>query len=362
MMDKPKRFFECLLPVSVCNIKCPYCYIIQENRRDMKLAQLQYSPEYIARALRPSRVGGICWISICGLGETLAQKEIVDIVYYLLKEGHYINVTTNGTLTNVFNELINRCHDYTNRLHFSFSFHFTELKRKNLLDTFFNNICFVRENGASILYQMNLCDEYISCIEEIKRISIEKLGAYPQVALTRNEKTHPFSIFTTYTDEDYYKIGSSFNSPLFEFTYNNFNIKRKEFCYAGDWSFVLNLQTGWLQKCYANSENGQNIFEDIESKINFEAVGNNCKNSYCVNSSHFLSLGVIPERYTPTYFDLRSRKEASWYSKEMTQFLNHKLNESNREYSKVKKYFINKKYKPKMTIKKLKRKIRKIIK
>ena len=125
------------------------------------------------------------------------------------------------------------------------------------------------------------------------------------------------------------------------FTYKNFNVKRKEFCYAGDWSFVLNLQTGWLQKCYANGEKGQNIFEDIDSKIDFQAVGNNCKNSFCVNSSHFISLGVIPEYCSPTYLDLRIRKEANWYSKDMAQFLSHKLIESNKEYSAIKKWKIN---------------------
>ena len=31
-MDKIKRFFECLIPVTICNLKCEYCYIIQEER------------------------------------------------------------------------------------------------------------------------------------------------------------------------------------------------------------------------------------------------------------------------------------------------------------------------------------------
>lgn len=67
-------------------------------------------------------------------------------------------------------------------------------------------------------------------------------------------------------------------------------MKRKEFCFAGDWSGTLNLQTGVLTKCYADYD-GVNIFEDVDAPIPFEAVGKHCGSPYCVNSSHFMSLG-----------------------------------------------------------------------
>lgn len=335
-MDKIKRFFECLMPVSICNLECPYCYVIQENRRKMQLADLPYSPEHIARALRKDRVGGTCWISICGVGETFVQTEIVEIVGLLLKEGHYVNVTTNGTLTKQFKRLIAVCGTNINHLHLSFSLHYLELKKHDLLETFFNNIQMVRDAGASILVQINLCDEYIPYIDEIKDICINKIGALPQVALTRDESARPMKIFTEMTDEQYYRYGSLFESKLFDFTYHNFNIKREEFCYAGDWSGVLNLQTGWLSKCYANDE-GQNIFEDLNKPIRFEAIGRNCKNFYCVNSSHFMSLGVIPSVKTPSYAALRNREEAKWYTKDMLCFLNGKLENNNKKYGIVRK-------------------------
>ena len=256
--------------------------------------------------MRKDRVGGTCWISICGVGETFVQTEIVEIVGLLLKEGHYVNVTTNGTLTKQFKRLIAVCGTNINHLHLSFSLHYLELKKHDLLETFFNNIQMVRDAGASILVQINLCDEYIPYIDEIKDICINKIGALPQVALTRDESARPMKIFTEMTDEQYYRYGSLFESKLFDFTYHNFNIKREEFCYAGDWSGVLNLQTGWLSKCYANDE-GQNIFEDLNKPIRFEAIGRNCKNFYCVNSSHFMSLGVIPSVKTPSYAALRNK-------------------------------------------------------
>ena len=183
-MAKIKRFFECLVPVSVCNLECPYCYIIQEDRRKMALADMPYSPEHIARALRPERVGGTCFISICGAGETLAQKEVVPIVGELLKEGHFVNITTNGTLSRRFDELIEACGENIGHLHLSFSMHYTELLRKGWVETFFDNIRKMRDAGASILLQLNLCDEYVPYIEEIQRLSMEKVGARPSFCPT----------------------------------------------------------------------------------------------------------------------------------------------------------------------------------
>lgn len=343
MNKKPKRFIECLLPVTICNLKCSYCYIIQENRRDMKKADLQYSPQHIAKALSPERLGGVSFISICGAGETLIQKEAIDIVYELLKVGHYVNITTNGTITKAIDKISNFPKKYLDRLHMSFSFHYLELREKNLLNIFFDNIRSVRKAGVSILVQCNLNDEYIPYLEEIKKLCLENVGAYPQLCATREEYPQ-VSLRTKLSDEKYYQIGKQFNSPLFDFTMKNFKVKRKEFCYAGDWSGVLNLATGELRKCYGCGK-AQNIFEDLSESIKFEAIGSNCPLSYCINSSHFMSLGIIPTMESPTYGALRNRISADWYSKTMRLFLEHKLSESNDEYSIIKKSKIDFKYK-----------------
>ena len=331
-MDKPKRFIECTIPVTVCNLECPYCYVIQENRRSMKIAELKYPPTYIAKALRKERLGGVCWINICGSGETFAQIETSEIVKLLLEEGHYVNVTTNGTLSKRIRDLVNSVPDYTNHLHFSFSFHYTELIKHHFLDDFFDNIQYVKAKGASFVLQLNLCDEYLPYLNEIKRISLEKVGALPQVALTRDELSTPLSHYSKMSFNDYKSVGDTFESQLFDFTCKNFNVRRTEFCYAGDWSAVLDLSNGHLRKCY-NETKYQDIFRDINEPIRFSAIGYGCKNMYCFNSSHFLSLGVIPNLDTPSYYKLRNRAEANWYGKEMAGFLNSKLSMSNERYS-----------------------------
>ena len=80
-----KRFLECFVPVTVCNLKCDYCYVIQKNYRHMEMPDFKYSAEHIAKGLSQERLGGVCYISICGAGETLIPKEMPAIVKAILE-------------------------------------------------------------------------------------------------------------------------------------------------------------------------------------------------------------------------------------------------------------------------------------
>lgn len=335
-----RRFFECLIPVTACNLKCSYCYIIQEKRRTNQKAIFQYSAAHIGKALSQERLGGQCLISITGSGETLIPNELPDIVHEILKQGHYINITTNGTLTKQFDKILEKTKGFHQQMHFSFSLHYTELKRLNLLPIFFDNIKKVRKAGCSILLQINLVDEYIPYWEEIKKISIKNVGAPPQVALTRDESNNTYKIMTALSKEEYIKIGKEMQSPLFDFTCKNFMVKRKEYCYAGYWSGKLNLCTGELTGCYGLGIH-QNIFKDIDKKIQFAPIGKHCHFKYCFNSSHFMSQGIIPEIKPPlpTYGELRNREEAQWYSQEMKEFLYKRFSDINLPLSNTKKIY-----------------------
>lgn len=341
-MEKIKRFVECLIPVTACNLKCSYCYVIQRDNRKGKLAELKYTPEEIGAALSKDRWGGVCYFSICGAGETTLQSGIEDIVYQILKQGHLVNITTNGTVSKKIADILDKAEPYIDRLHFSFSFHYLELKRRKLTEKFFENIRAVREAGASYVVQFNMCDEYLPYLKEMKELCERYTGAAPQIAATRRELEglEKIELLTDYSEEEYKAFGDDFHSGLFDFTMLNFNVKRKEFCYAGDWTAILDLSTGIMRRCYS-SYLYQDVFKNPNEKIRFLAMGNCCGSPFCMNSSHFMTLGVIPDIQTPTYAELRNRDEASWYMPAMKNYLSCKLVESNKRYNPIKRLYSN---------------------
>ncbi len=327
-----KRFIECLVPVTSCNMKCSYCYVVQNQYRTERLPDFRYSPERIGEALSIDRLGGVCYISICGAGETLIPREMPDIIRNVLLQGHHVNVTTNGTINPRFEKILALPKDMLERLHFAFSFHYLELLRIKKLGAFFSNVKKVREAGCSFTIQLNLYDGYIPHLEEIKNVCLREAGAAPQVVATRSHLERKIALLTKYSAEEYGRFAEAFRSPLFDFTMKNFLVKRKEFCYAGDWSLTLNLATGLMTGCYM-SKDSQNIFANIQKPIRFRALGNNCHELYCINSSHFVSLGVIPQIPAPSYADLRDRPQAQWYTHQMRAFLSGKLGDNNLEYT-----------------------------
>ena len=366
-MDRLKRFFECYVDITVCNLKCEYCYVRQFKRNTNEIGGFKYPAEHMAKALSKERLGGVCYFNICGGGETMLMPKLEEVVEALLKEGHWVSITTNGTYTQGFETMLQLLNsELCKHLHFAFSLHYLELKRKGWLERFAENVQRVKKVGCSYLVQLNLYDGYDGVIDEIKDYCISNFGAYPQIAATRlTEGKTTIELHTTKTKNEYWQTGKTFQSPLFDFTMQNFMQPRKEFCYAGDWSCLLDLTDGKLRKCYADRK-VINVFENIDQKISFEAMGSHCylRNKYCNNSSHFLSLGVIPELYHDiTYTQLRNRPEAGWENAETQEFLSQKLEDNNPLYPWYRRVYINLKepfrYWGDRVIAKIKRKLRK---
>ncbi len=337
------RFIDCYVPINTCNLRCPYCYITQSKRWDAPLPKVTYATETIIHALSQKRLGGVCHFNICGNGETLLCPQLVDIVEGLLREGHFVFIVTNGTVSKVIDKMLNFPCELRERLGFKFSFHYLQLQERGLVDTFFSNVKKAKKAGCSYMVDITPYDELIPYIDEIKTVCKKNLGAYCHVLVARKNNMKNKGILTKMGKKKYYEVWKTFASDLFDFKFLIFGKKRKEFCYAGDWTFTLNLLNGEIAPCYGYPGE-QNIYDNINKPIKFCAVGNFCKEPHCYNGHAFLTLGVIPELTTPKYSCMKNRiadDGHEWLNPIMKKHLNSKLYKAHREYSFFKKMYVN---------------------
>lgn len=343
-MEKIKRFIDVKVPVTTCTLRCHYCYITHYKLFENKLPKFKYTVNTFRKGLSRERLGGVCMINLCGGGETLLPPEMPMYIRALLEEGHYVMVVTNATVDRAFNEMVEWPKEFLERLFFKFSYHFLELKKRNLFDKFFANIKMMRDVGVSFTLEATPSDELIPYIEEMKALAVKELGAVCHVTVARD--MHDFStipILSKMSPEEYYKTWSTFNSDLFEYKFSVFLQKRKEFCYAGDWTLFLDMESGILHQCYCSLFN-QNIFDDVTKPIRFKAIGHYCQQPHCYNAHAFLTFGAIPEQESPTYATMRNRlciDGSEWLSPRMKQFMECRLKYSNAEYSSEKRVLLD---------------------
>lgn len=340
---KPKRMVLGLIPNNKCNLKCEYCYISQMPEWTRIGDKFTYNVDHIAKCLSPERLGGVSLINLTGEGETMLQPGIVDLCKLLLEQGHYIEFVTNLTVTKVVDEFMALPSNLLEQLEFKISFHYKELIRLNLLDHFFANVDKVQHSGCSFTLELMPHDELIPEIDNIIDICKKKVGAKCQVTVGRADYLPSRSILSDLSPKEYIKTWGQFESPMFDLKMKLLDVKRTEFCYAGDWTLYVNMYTGEASPCYAQPYR-QNIFKNPNKPIKFVPVGCHCVQPYCINGHAHISMGVIPEYNAPTYATIRNRVRedgTEWFSKKAKIFFDSKLNESNEEYSSFKKHVCN---------------------
>lgn len=334
-MDKIKRFITCNVPVTACNFNCQYCYL--HDCKNRGIVNFAIKPDEFAKKFSKERLGGICYFNLCGDGETLLHPELIPFVKGLIEQGHYVDIITNGTLTNKFEELLRvLSNEEQGHLFIKFSFHYLQLKEHGWLDRFADNVECIRKSRISFTVEITPHDELIPYIDEIKRFSIERFGALPHITVARDKDSRKISILTKLSREEYKAVWGQFDSEMFNFKMSTFNVKRNEFCYAGDWSLFVLLSTGEYRKCYFGDFLG-NICSDEDIVLN--ACGK-CLIPHCFNGHAFLGLGCIPELETPTYLSQRDRvmnDGMHWVKEPIASFFASKLYESNQLYSEEKK-------------------------
>lgn len=346
-MEKIKRFVDCYIATETCNLQCHYCYIAQLKKFNNKLVSFPYPTEHIRKALSKERLGGVCLFNFCAGGETLLSPEVLPLARELIKEGHYVGIVTNGTVSKRFDEIQTWGKEELAHLFFKFSFHYLELKKRGWLDRYFENVNKAKNAGASFTVEITPSDELIPYIDEVKAICMEKVGALCHVTIARDDRTNGINHLSQHDFEDYKKIWGQFDSELFRFKSDIFYVKRKEFCYAGDWSIYVNLTSGDVYKCNCGHII-DNIYRDINAPIHFEPVGYSCSLAHCYNGHAWLAFGDIPELKSTLYADERNRicgDGSEWLQPEMKEIMSSKLYESNQEYSKLRKFTIKSKLK-----------------
>lgn len=333
-MEEIKRLILGLIPNQKCNLKCEYCYISQVDAWEEETS-FKYSVEYIAGCLSKERLGGTALINLTGNGETMLQPEIVSLTRELLKKGHYVEIVTNGTVTKRIDDILKFPDELLSHLFFKISFHYKELKKREMLNLFFDNVVAIKKSAASFTLELLAYDGIEGDIEDIKGICIDRAGAICQATVGRNDRRKDKALLSEHNIEEFSSIWKALESPMTQFKLKVIGKKRREFCYAGDWSLFVNMYTGESQPCYWQPYN-QNIFENPEKPVKFCPVGHTCTQPYCTNAHAHMAWGIIPELNTPYYAEMRNRKcldGSEWLKDECKSFFMSKLKNQNQEYN-----------------------------
>lgn len=344
-MEKIKihKFIECAVPLRACNMRCQYCYVTQNNWWNSEKSDYTYCINKISKAFSLKRMGGPCMINMCAAGETLLDHEVVEVLYKFLEIGHYVMLVTNGSLTKRFEEICQFPFIYRQRLFFKISFHYLELKRLNLLDRYFQNIKMLHNAGISFTVELTPDDSYVPYKEEIKEVCLKNLGVLCHITVPRDETKMGYPLMTSMTRQEFVNTWKEFDSELFTFKESIFEIPRKEFCYAGMWSFTVNLLNGDYNQCYGGKKLG-NLYNNMNEPIREIPIGCNCPEGHCFNGHAFLGFGLIPELHTPDFADMRNRiisLDDQWLSKPMEVAMRCKLLDDNKQCSKSEKIRYN---------------------
>jgi len=366
-MDKIKKFISAQMPVDICNLNCSYCYVKNyspdlKNKRHS--AKFTYDINLLRKAMSYERLGGACLINIVGDGETVIPEEILQITRILLESGHYVFITTNGTQTLRQKQFAEFPPELKRRLGFKFSYHYKELVRTGLLDTYYANLNMMRKCGCSVNIELVPGDDLIELIDDIKESIYNAVGSLCHVTLPRVGASSDKGLLSDFSLDDFVDKWSSFGSAQLQYKKTIQGVKVKEFCYAGAWSYILDLSNGNIKQCHKSNYNS-NIFKNMEKPLPKFAIGNNCREAYCWCGHIYLPLGVVPELNAPTYDAMRNKvcnDGSEWLWPEMKQFMHQKLYDNNRKYSKLEKLMCNVLNKLLINLNRIKAKAKKILK
>ena len=304
MEDLIYKYFEVGTPTGACNLRCHYCYVGQQRDYKDKVDKIVHTAEEIRRGLSKERIGGTALFNFCAGGETLLDEDIIPIIAELCREGHYVAVVTNCTLRSRFEQLVALPKAIQSHIFIKASFHYLELKAKNLLEQFADIIDMLDKSEISYSIELVPSDEAVEFIPEIKEFCMEHFGALCHVTIARDD-TKRMRTLTKYPMFKYKRIWSQFDSQLFDFKLKTLYKKIRKKCYGGVLSGYINIQSGDIRPCYGGPVFA-NIYENLPEPLSEHAI-ERCPFRFCYNGHCFLTLGIVPKIEAPVYLEMRDR-------------------------------------------------------
>ena len=170
-MDKIKKLILFRIPMSICNFRCHYCYLAQRDEHYQGIQpEMKFTPEQVRKAMSKERLGGPAYMNFCADGETLLVTNLDQYVKELVEEGHYAEIVSNMTINPMLDKILAWDRALLSHIEFKCSFHYLELKKKNLLNRFAENVNRAWEAGASVNIEVTPSDELIPYITKNKKV------------------------------------------------------------------------------------------------------------------------------------------------------------------------------------------------
>lgn len=242
----------------VCNLDCQYCFS-KSPLRGIEVAPVDI--ERVKSTLEKS--GKIFRISFTG-GEPFAVPNIIELCK-ALSDKHFISFNTNLTSPKLF-DLADSI-DPGKVLEIHASFHFEELKNKNLIKRFLENYEILKNRGFNIRAEQVAHPALLNKTEEIKLIFTE-----------RDWKFNFGSYFGKYNNKKYPERYSTEEIINFELKINELDKfeQKGEICNAGFNAAVV-FSNGDVYPCFQVKEKIGNIFNSINFKTDLIV----CKSKHC---------------------------------------------------------------------------------
>lgn len=318
-----KRFIALDAQMSVCNLRCPYCYVRQQGR------DLHCMPDYapiipkILSSFSAEVLGGTALIYLYADGEPLLPPSMADVISELLRAGHYVAVVSNMTCAETLDRLAALPREWRRKLLFFCSLHYTELQRTNALGQFVSHIAMMRAAGCSCVVRLCLAPEYLPILAEIRSFCREYLGGDPVIC--HYVEDHGIDEATEKTLEE---AASRFHCGAYAFQKQINRVPVTDFCHAGEWSYAIGLLSGEVRDCL-HGRVLHHLYASPGTPIPRRPVGCSCPLPWCMCGAHFLSWGVRPSVVAPPYARFFNVNGTCYLSAELQQVFATKLDAAN---------------------------------